>query len=188
MDTFESNKILGALLGSCLGLLAVHLAAGAIFAPAAVKKPGYEIAFLHHPGTEPETAKEAPEESIEKLLVGASVERGRTAAGVCLACHSFERGGPTRVGPNLWNIVDSPRASQSGYNYSAAMKAKGGKWTFEELNRFLANPRAYIPGTAMTFAGVDRARQRADVIDYLHSLSDSPVPLPKVADARSNTE
>jgi cytochrome c len=107
MDTFELNKSLGALLGTCLGVLAVHLAAGAIFAPPAVKKPGYEIAILHRPSTEPETTKEAPEESIEKLLVSASVEHGQTAAGVCLACHTFEKGGPTRESVQIFGTLST---------------------------------------------------------------------------------
>ncbi len=99
------------------------------------------------------------------------------------ACHTFEKGGPNRVGPNLWNIVGSDRGEgRGGFNFSAAMKAKGGKWTFDELNKFLANPRQYIPGTAMTFAGISKPEQRADVIDYLHTLSDNPVPLPKAAE------
>ena len=110
------------------------------------------------------------------------MEKGQATAKQCQACHTFEKGGPNRVGPNLWGIVGRPRASEAGFNYSAAMKAKGGTWTFGELYAFLANPRGYIPGTAMTFAGLSRGQQRADVIDYLHTLSDSPMPLPKAAE------
>ena len=100
----------------------------------------------------------------------------------CQACHTFEKGGPNPVGPNLWNVVNRPRASEPGFNYSGAMKSKGGNWTFDELNKFLANPRSYIPGTNMTFAGLSRAEPRADVIDFLHTLSDNPAPLPKAAE------
>jgi cytochrome c len=82
----------------------------------------------------------------------------------------------------LWNIVNRTRASEAGFNYSAAMKGKSGNWSFDELNKFLANPRGYIPGTNMTFAGFSKADQRADVIDYLHTLSDNPLPLPKAAE------
>jgi cytochrome c len=78
-------------------------------------------------------------------------------------------------------VVGRPRASEAGFNYSAAMKAKGGAWSFEELDKFLANPRGYIPGTAMGFTGIPRDTQRADVINYLHTLSDKPVDLPKAA-------
>src|SRR6185312_9043996 len=88
-------------------------------------------------------------------------------------------GGPNRVGPNLYNIVGSDRGEgRNNFNFSQAMKSKGGKWTYDELNKFLTNPRGYIPGTAMTFAGLSRDQQRADVIAYLHTLSDNPKPSP----------
>ena len=102
-----------------------------------------------------------------------------------MACHTFDKGGPNRVGPNLWGVVGRKRAGP-GFNYSAAMKAKGGEWTFDELNKFLAGPAGYIPGTSMGFAGIPRASERADLIDYLRTRADSPVPLPKVAERRSN--
>jgi cytochrome c len=117
------------------------------------------------------------------LLASASAEKGMATAKQCQACHTFEKGGPNRVGPNLYGIVDRPRASKPGFNYSAAIKAKGGKWSYDELNHFLTNPRSYIPGTNMTFAGLPRDGQRADVIAYLRTLADSPVPLPKAAAA-----
>jgi cytochrome c len=87
------------------------------------------------------------------------------------------------VGPDLWGVVGRPKASVAGFNYSAAMKAKGGTWTIDDLNHFIANPRTYIAGTNMTFAGIPRESERADVIVYLNSLSDNPAPLPKAAEA-----
>jgi cytochrome c len=180
MNSFELNKILGAILGTCLITLALNIGAGAIFAPEKPEKPGYAIAVTEH-GGEPKSAAKEPEEPIETLMASASVEKGQATAKQCQACHTFEKGGPNRVGPNLWGIVDRPRASEAGFNYSAAMKAKGGKWTYDELNKFLASPRSYIQGTAMTFAGLARDTQRADVIGYLRTQADSPVPLPKAA-------
>jgi len=182
MNSFELNKILGAILATCLIMLALNIGAGAIFAPEKPSKPGFNIA-VKEPGDEGQKAapKEA-EQPIETLLAKASVEKGQGTAKQCQACHTFEKGGPNRVGPNLWGIVNRPRASEAGFNYSAAMKGKGGNWSYEELNKFLANPRGYIPGTAMTFAGLSRPEQRADVIDYLHTLADSPAPLPKAAE------
>ncbi len=181
MNSFELNKILGAILGTCLITLALNIAAGAIFAPEKPAKPGYAIAVKEQ-SSEKGAPKEA-EQPIEALLAKASVEKGQATAKQCQACHTFEKGGPNRVGPNLWNIVGDERGKdRGGFNFSAAMKAKGGKWTFDELNKFLTNPRGYIPGTAMTFAGLSREQQRADVIDFLHTLSDNPLPLPKVAE------
>jgi cytochrome c len=182
MNSFELNKILGAILGTCLILLALNIGAGAIFAPEKPSKPGYNIAVKEESAGEKAGGAKEPEQPIETLLAKASVEKGQTTAKQCQACHTYEKGGPNRVGPNLWNIVNRPRASEAGFNYSAAMKGKGGTWSFEELDKFLKNPRGYIPGTAMTFAGLSREEQRADVIDYLHTLADNPVPLPKAAE------
>jgi cytochrome c len=182
MNSFELNKILGAVLGTCLALLSLNIAAGALFAPEKPAKPGYDIA-VKESGTEKPGAPKEPEQPIETLLAKASVEKGQATAKQCVACHTFEKGGPNRVGPNLYNIVGGDRGEgRGGFNFSSAMKSKGGKWTFDELNKFLANPRGYIPGTAMTFAGLSRPEQRADVIDYLRTLSDNPVPLPKAAE------
>ena len=184
MDSFELNKILGAILGTCLGLLAINIAAGAIFAPTNPAKPGYEIEVPEQkPGGQPQQQPQEQQQPIEQLLANADVGRGENAAKKCAACHTFNKGGRPLVGPNLWGVVGRPKASEAGFNYSAAIKSKGGNWTIDDINQFITNPKAFVPGTNMTFAGVPRATERADIIIYLNNLSDNPAPLPKAAEA-----
>jgi cytochrome c len=183
MDSFELNKVLGAVLGTCLFLLAINIAAGAIFAPVKPAKPGYEIAVPEKPGSEAKPQEQEPQVPIEQLLAKADIGRGENSAKKCAACHTFNKGGRNLVGPNLWGIVGRPKASEAGFNYSAAMKSKGGNWTIDELNQFIHNPKGAVPGTNMTFGGIQRAGERADLIAYLNSLSDTPAPLPKAAEA-----
>jgi cytochrome c len=178
MDSFELNKIAGAVLFTLLCLVAVNITAEAVYAPHKPAKPGYEIA-IPQPSAAPAAGQAAaPEEPIEKLLANAAADRGETVSKQCMSCHTFQKGGPNGIGPNLYGIVGRPRASVPGFNYSDAMKAKGGDWTIDDLNKFLTKPQEFIPGTKMTFAGLPRGNQRADVLAYLNSLADNPKPLP----------
>jgi len=183
MDSFELNKILGALLGTCLVLLAVHIASGAIFEPQKPAKPGYVIEVKQEQPTKEGGGAAAPShEPIENLLASASVERGTQVAKQCELCHNLGKGQGTKIGPDLYGVIGRKVAAESGFNYSAPLKAKGGTWTFEAMDKWLLNPRADVPGTLMTFAGIPNDKQRADVIAYLNSNSDKPEPLPKAAE------
>jgi cytochrome c len=171
---FQINKYLGALLGTLLFLQALHIIDGA-FQPS---KTGSEVATnAQQPGNA--TAAPADNPQFDKLLASASAERGAQVAKQCELCHNVEEGQGAKIGPDLYGVVDRPVASVAGFNYTPALKAKGGKWTFAALDKWLTNPRADVPGTAMTFAGLSNEKQRADVVAYLDSLSKSPVPLPK---------
>jgi len=188
MDSFELNKIMGAVLGCCLVLLSLNITANAIFAPHKPAKPGYDIAVQEAAPAGKPGAPAAPEEPIAKLFASADMGRGEASAKKCAACHTFGKGEPNRVGPNLYGIVGRAKASVAGFNYSAAMKAKGGNWTIDELNAFVLNPKAVVPGTNMTFAGVPRATERADLLTYMNSKADNPAPLPKAADVGTNQQ
>ncbi|WP_149541337.1 c-type cytochrome [Siccirubricoccus phaeus] len=118
-------------------------------------------------------------EPISPLLAAANVQNGQTIAQrQCGSCHTFNQGGRSGVGPNLYGIVGAPHGHAEGFNYSAAIKGKQGPWNYEELNAWLHRPSAYAPGTRMAFAGISNTQQRADVIAYLRSLAANPAPLP----------
>jgi cytochrome c len=183
MDSFEMNKVLGAILGTALVVVALNIASGAIFAPEKPEKPGYNIVV---PKAATGTQEQAPAEKeppIAQLLASADPKRGEDAAKVCQACHTFEKGGPTKIGPNLWGVVGRPHGSVPGFDYSNGMKSLPGNWTVDDLNQFLTKPQAFVTGTKMTFTGISRPQTRADLIDYLNTLSDNPAPLPKAAEA-----
>ena len=113
------------------------------------------------------------------LIKSADVAAGEKIAKRCAICHTFDKGAPNKVWPNLWNVVGGPHAHKEDFKYSDAMMALHDKpWTYEDLDAFLASPKDYAPGTKMAFAGLKKAEDRAAVIAYLRSLSDSPQPLP----------
>jgi cytochrome c len=186
MDSFEFNKIAGAVLGTALGVMAISIISEGVFHSGEPEKPGFEVAVAAAPaagaasgGSEPAVAP------IAVRLQTADAAAGKQVANKCLACHTLEKGQPAKIGPNLYGIVGDPAAHMDGFKYSKAIedkKAAGWVWTFDNLDHFITQPKADIPGTAMGFAGLPKPEDRANVIAYLNTLSDKPLPIP-AADA-----
>ncbi|SFZ86426.1 cytochrome c [Devosia enhydra] len=193
MDSFELNKIMGAVLGTLLFVMGAGLVAEIVYHPHATG-PGYNL-----PEPEPTGAAVAgpvePEIPLGVLLASASADRGAAAAAKCQSCHNFGEGQPNKTGPNLYGIVGAAVAHLDNYAYSDIFMQyhnEGRTWTYEELEDFLRSPRAHAPGTKMNFAGIRTANERADILAYLQTLSATPVPFPAAelpeAEAPPSTE
>ncbi len=182
MDSFELNKIFGAVLAVLFLILGVSFLSEGLFESHKPEKPGFIIEVAEDDGHSSGGAekKKAGPEPIAALLADADIEAGKKVAKKCAACHSFDKGGASKVGPNLYEIVNKPIAGVSGFGYSTAMTdyAAGQKWDYDQLNKFLFKPKALIKGTAMGFAGLKKTKDRANIIGYLRSLADSPAELP----------
>lgn len=178
MHSLEGNKIVAAVLtaGITFGIAGFvgRLLVSPQFPHEAViaiggEAPAQQAAAPAAPALEP----------VTPLLASANVENGRQIAQrACASCHSFNEGGRQGVGPNLWGIVGAKHAHVEGFNYSAAIRGMADKpWTYEELNAWIANPRAYAPGNRMSYAGLANVQQRADLIAFLRSISpNAPAP------------
>jgi cytochrome c len=187
MDSWEWNKIAGAVLGTFMFVLVVKIATEKIFEVPEPAKPGYVVEGVKEETSAGPAVAAAVEEAIPDWgteLPKASASDGKQISARCEQCHDLSKGGPNKIGPNLWGVVGRPRASHPGFEYSSAMKAKGGSWTYDELFKFLKSPGSYIPGTKMSFAGLRSAQDRINLLAYLRTQSDSPVPIPPPAPAK----
>ncbi|AWN39355.1 c-type cytochrome [Methylobacterium durans] len=182
MDSFEVNKVAGAVLGALLFAMGSGFVAELIYHPKPAGNAGYE---LPEPKAETAGAPAAKAEPVAVRLASANVEKGQGGTKACQSCHSFEKGGPNKVGPHLWDVVERQKAHEPGFDYSASLKEKGGAWTYEDLDHFLESPKGYAKGTKMAFAGISSPQERANVIAYLRTLSDSPKALPAAEKAEA---
>ena len=177
MDSFEFNKIAGAVLAALLLIVSLGIIAEGVFEHEEPESKAYVVEGVTEEGA---TTTAATEEPLAVLLAKADAAAGKKKTGLCASCHTFEKGGADKQGPNLHGIVGLARAHKAGFAYSAAMKSAGGTWTYENLFAFLEKPAKVMPGTAMVFAGLSKAQDRANVIAYLRENSDAPLPLPAV--------
>ncbi len=183
MDSFELNKIAGAFLGTLLFAMWLSVISGGIFSQNRPAKPGYALPAAPEMAEGGSGASAPPVVPIESRLAQADVKKGEVDTKPCQSCHNLEKGGGVKIGPPLFGVVDRPKGAAAGFDYSDAIKSKGGKWTYEDLDKFLASPKAYAQGTKMAYAGEADPAKRADLIDYLHTLSDNPEPLPAASSA-----
>ncbi len=140
--------------------------------------PGLDGAAPATPEPASQAAAAPALESITALLASADPAAGQKATKRCAICHTFNEGGSKKIGPNLWGIVGQEMGTVDGFKYSDALRDKGGAWSYDDLNAFLANPKVFIKGTRMSFAGVKSAEDRAAIIAYMRQQSSNPLPLP----------
>lgn len=181
MDSFELNKIVGAILFTLLVVMSLSIFSGVIYSPAVPEKPGFVIEVAEESSEGGAAPAAAQDPAIATLLASANVDAGAAVAKKCAACHNFVEGAGAKVGPDLYNVIDRQIGSAEGFKYSAPLQAahdEGKKWTYEHLYHFLKNPKADMPGTAMGFAGLAKPEDRANLIAYLRTLSHEPAPLP----------
>ncbi|MEO3427549.1 cytochrome c family protein [Pelagibius sp. CAU 1746] len=181
-SSLESNKIAAAVLTAGVVAMLSGFVAELLYHPQVeLEENSYVVAVSEGGPAEAAPADEGPSlEPIVPLLAAADPAAGEKVAKKCTACHSFDEGGPNKVGPNLYDLVNRPIGTHEGFGYSDDLAGMSGEtWTYEHLNAFLAKPKDFAPGTKMSFAGLKKAGDRADLVAWLRTLSGNPAPLPE---------
>ena len=179
MDSFELNKIIAAVLLTALIVIGINKFADSVFHVEKLKKPAYKVEGIElATSNQIAEVKKVAQLDIKDILALGDLTHGEKVFKKCSSCHIVAKGGKNLIGPALYGVVGRPTASIDGYAYSKALKAHGKNWSFEELNAFLLKPKSYIKGTKMAYAGLRKDKDRASVILYLNSQSDSPLPRP----------
>ena len=182
MSGFEINKILASILVAIIIFVIIGFAGNFIVkindSESLVKAYKIDLPETSADSTIQKATNDEMVESVSSLLASASLEMGEKIFKKCGSCHNYKKGSKSKIGPNLWDLINRPKASVSGFAYSKSLSEYGGKWTFEELNEFLYKPKEYISGTKMNFAGLKNVEDRANLILWLKQQSDNPIPLP----------
>ena len=178
-DPLFWNKVIGSVLLAGLVAMGSGFVANRLVAPQQLQASVYAVALPEAPSDGGAAAAQAAgPEPVAGMLAAADIGAGQKLSKKCGACHSFDKGGGKKVGPNLWGVVGRNLASVGGFGYSKALAGVGGAWDYEELNVFLLKPKKFAPGTKMAFAGLKKPGDRANLIAWLRTVSDSPRPLP----------
>jgi cytochrome c len=172
------NTAAGCFLASALFAMVVGKVSNVVVSPEELAKPAISVpAEATEASSGPAPAAELP--PISPKLASANVEHGKELfKRDCSTCHTIDKGGANKVGPNQWNLVGRKKGAEPGFSYSSAMEKKGGTWTYEDLNHMIFKPQSFVKGTKMAFAGLPKEQDRADVIAYLRTMNDNPPPLP----------
>ena len=179
MDSFELNKIIGAILLTALIVIGLGKFTDILFQVEKPKQSAYKVEGLEEAVTTSKLEQKVEERvDIAQLLSMGDLNHGEKVFKKCSACHMVASGGKNMIGPNLWSVIGRTAGSVSDYKYSKAMIAYGKEWTFEEMNSYLIKPQAYVKGTKMAFAGLRKEKDRASVILFMNSKSSNPKPLP----------
>lgn len=182
MSSFELNKIFAAILCAGITVMLVSFIADKVVVGETLKKDAVTIEGAAKAGGHGGAAKKPKlPDPIMGLLAEADLAKGAKLSKLCASCHTFDKGGATKQGPNIWAIVNKAKAAEAGFSYSDAIKAAGGTWDYDALNKFLAKPKKYIKGTKMNFAGIKKPKDRAALIAWLRTQADSPAALPTEA-------
>lgn len=179
MDSFEWNKIAGWVLTAAIAVLGLTIVTGMVFEQEAPEKAGFAVEAVE------EAAAAGPAAEAEKpiafYLASADPAKGEATFKKCGACHTATKGGAAGIGPNLYGIVGNVHAHMPGFGYSDVMLAKKGQpWSWDELSEWIKSPKTYMPGNKMSFAGIGKPEERANLLAYLNQNSDKPLPLPAV--------
>ena len=188
MDSFEWNKIAGAVLGTLIFVLVIKFGTEAIFEVPKPAKPGYVVEGVTEEASNANSAAAPAEEAAPDwgtVLPTADAAAGQKISARCEQCHDLSKGGPNKIGPNLWGVLGRARATHPGFSYSGAMSASHGNWNFDSIFKFLKSPATMVPGTKMSFAGLRSAQDRINLIAWLRTQSDSPLPVPAPAPAKA---
>ncbi|HEY8190386.1 MAG TPA: cytochrome c family protein [Micavibrio sp.] len=181
MDNMEFNKLFAAILVAGIAASLSGFISHKLVHAHSLHENAYKIEGVAEaaPGAAKAPAKPEP---ILALLASADAAKGAQIGKVCATCHNFAKGGPNAIGPNLWGVVNRAKGSHEGFAYSDGMHAKGGNWTFSDLNHFLWKPKDYVEGTKMNFVGLKKPEDRAAVLAWLRTLADSPAEMPSQGD------